>query len=74
MPPKQQQQQQQQKQIYVRVKTNLLLKDLSAVTMLHQILSQMSSMGNRLLEIETNGIKMSSNLAMLDTMVGNNVI
>jgi len=47
-------------------------QDLSAVTMLHQILSQMSSMGNRLLEIETNGIKMSSNLAMLDTMVGNN--
>ena len=41
--------------------------------MLHQILSQMASMGNRLLEIENNGIKMASNLAMLDTMVGNNV-
>ena len=48
-------------------------QDLSAVTMLHQTLSQMSSMGNRLLEIEANGIKMTSNLAMLDTIVGNNV-
>jgi len=49
-----------------------LSQDLSAVTMLHQTLSQMASMGNRLLEIESSGIRMTSNLAMLDTMVGNN--
>jgi len=47
-------------------------QDLSAVTMLHQSLSQMAAIADRILEIESSGIRMTSNLAMLDTMVGNN--
>ena len=43
------------------------------MSLLHQSVSQLSSISDRLVEVEANGMKMASNLAMLDTMVGNNV-